>query len=81
MSHIKTTGFIITSPGDESVGLFQQEWQLSGDFEFDYPVDLDVFKRKIAEAFEFCSDTPIFVESVEERSAQINQELQAFSGP
>lgn len=80
MSQIKTTGFLITYPGDKSVGMFQQQWQLSGEFQFDYQIDLDIFKRKIAEAFEFCSDTPIIVESVEERSDQINQELQAFPG-
>lgn len=59
MSQIKTTGFLITYPGDKSVGMFQQQWQLSGEFQFDYQIDLDIFKRKIAEAFEFCSDTPI----------------------
>lgn len=77
---LKTKGFVITYSGDDTVGMFQQEWQLSGDFNFNDQSDLDVFKRKISEAFEFCSDTPILVESLEERSTRINGELAAFPG-
>lgn len=80
MAQIKTTGFVITYPGDDTVGLFQQEWKLSGDFNFDDQAELDEFKLKISHAFELCSDTPIVVESLEERSERINGELAAFPG-
>ncbi len=77
---IQSKGFIITSPGEEAVGIFEQDWNLTGEFEFDDQGDLAEFKRKISEAFELCSDTPICVESFEERSTRINEELAAFPG-
>jgi len=80
MSQINSSGFIVEYSGDESVGMFPQQWQILGCFEFDSEEEFSGFKFKISQAFEFCSDTPISVESLEERSARINDELQAFSG-
>jgi len=80
MSKVNSSGFIVEYSGDESVGMFPQQWQILGGFEFDSEEEFSGFKFKISQAFEFCSDTPISVESLEERSERINDELQAFSG-
>jgi len=72
---VKCSGFLVHFDGDSSVGIFDYTWTISGDFEFEVPVDMDIFKRKICEAFEFCSDTPIWIESFEERSDKINKEI------
>lgn len=75
MQQINITGFLVHYDGDESVGIFPQTWTISGDFKFDSTADVDAFKRKICEAFEWCSDTPIWAESLEERSKNINAEI------
>jgi len=80
MEQIKSTGFIVEYQGDETVGMFSQQWHISGDFMFESEEDFSAFKFKISQAFEFCSDTPISVESLEERSRRINKELTAFPG-
>lgn len=77
---IRCAGFLVQFIGDRSVGIFDQEWTISGDFEFHSADDFNSFKQKISEAFEYFSDTPIGVESLEERSARINAEIAAFGG-
>lgn len=80
MAHIQSTGFLVEFQGDETVGMFSQQWHILGDFIFESEEELSGFKFKISQAFEFCSDKPISVESLEERSARINEELAAFPG-
>lgn len=70
----QSKGFVIEFFGDESVGIFPQQWEISGDFEFEYETDFIEFKELIAQAFELCSDTPIHVESKEDRAKRIKQE-------
>lgn len=77
---IRCAGFLVQFSGDRSVGIFDQEWTISGDFEFHSAADFEAFKQKISEAFEYCSDTPIGVESLEERSVRINAEIAAYGG-
>ncbi len=74
---IKTNGFIVTYFGDETVGIFGSAWVLSGEFIFDDKQDFEEFKQKIADAFCLVSDTPIIVESMEERSSEINNCIQS----
>jgi hypothetical protein len=80
MAQITSSGFVVECSGDTPVGIFPQQWQILGDFAFNSEDEFSGFKFKISQAFEFCFDTPISVQSLEERSAQINQELQAFPG-
>lgn len=80
LSPVKSKGFIISYFGDESVGIFPQQWQISGDFTFDSEAEFSGFKFKISQSFEFCSDTPILVESIEERHTRINKEVSAIPG-
>lgn len=70
---IRCSGFLVQFSGDRSVGI-------SGDFEFHSAADFNSFKQKISEAFEYCSDTPIGVESLEERSVRINAEIAVYGG-
>lgn len=59
-------GFEIKFHGDNSVGIFDNTWNLTGYFNFETEEDLKNFKEKIKEAFEYCSDTPISVLTYDE---------------
>ncbi len=41
---IKVTGFYIVFPGDPSVGIFESQWKLEGDFYFDNQDELEEFR-------------------------------------
>lgn len=70
-NELKSFGFIVEFYGDKSVGIFNQQWVINGEFEFQSAEDFKAFKQKIIEAFEYCSDTPIGVVSLEEHKAKI----------
>jgi len=70
------SGFIINFYGDRSVGIFDQEWTINGEFHFESKDDIETFKKKIIEAFEYASDTPLGIESIEERMERI--EIEGF---
>ncbi len=72
---IKVECFYIMFKGDPKVGIFDNEWKLSGGFSFQDNVDFTAFKDKISEAFEYCSDTPICIETFEDRTAKIKAEM------
>lgn len=80
MSEVKSKGFLIQFTGDESVGVLNQQWKLTGDFTFSDQYDFNVFKKKIELAFHYCSDVPVLVESIEERSDAINKEIEQYGG-
>ena len=71
-------GFRVTYNGDPSVGIFPASWEISGGFSFEDQAELDAFKVKLLEAWEYCSDTPCFVETFEEIEEQIKQEVDLF---
>jgi len=77
---VRSAGFYVIFSGDESVGIFSAEWKIEGDFEFDSREDFDAFKNKLAEAWEYTSDTPIGVESFEERHERIKVEDKLVRG-
>jgi len=54
----KISGFHITAPGDESVGIFPSSWKLDGDFYFDTPEELNNFKEELKNFFEisYCGE-------------------------
>jgi hypothetical protein len=68
MAEINTKGFHIVSKGDPSAGIFRAEWELSGSFSFDGKEDLEQFRTKLKEAFEYISDDA-YVETFEERQS------------
>lgn len=70
----RSAGFYVVFSGDESVGIFPVEWKIEGDFEFECQEDFETFKCKLAEAWEYASDTPIGIESFEERIERIKKE-------
>lgn len=54
----KISGFVITAPGDESVGIFPAKWELEGDFYFDNQEELNEFKKQTKLLFEnyYCGE-------------------------
>lgn len=46
---------LIHSHGDESVGLFPASWQINEEI-FIEPEDLEMFRKKLIEAFEYTAD-------------------------
>ena len=78
MTEVKSSGFLIHDNGDESVGIFSQQWSLTGDFVFETAADLEAFKNKLCEAFEYVTGAPVWAETLEERSAVINAEIFDF---
>lgn len=77
MNEIKITGFYITSYGDESVGIFNQTWQLDGDFYFDSQEDLEKMREKIKETFEIYADN-LAVQTFEEYNNLLEQQNELF---
>ena len=72
---IKVTGFYVTMPGDMSVGMFDQEWKVEGDFYFDNQDELDEFKALLDLTFQNHCGEQCLVETYEERQLQIDSEL------
>jgi hypothetical protein len=64
---IEILEFIVEYKGDPSVGMFPNSWTINGHFVFENEVDENEFVKKIKEAFEYCSDTPIGVTSIARR--------------
>lgn len=53
----KVSGFVITAPGDESVGIFSSSWKIEGDFFFDNQEECDEFKKDLNYVFEnYCGE-------------------------
>jgi len=61
------SGFTITYPGDMSVGIFPSVWTIDGPFHFFDEQEYQQFVEKLKEAWEFCSDTPFYIETFEDR--------------
>lgn len=61
-----TTEFIIHFAGDPPVGIFPATWTISGPFYFDDTGELELFRDKLKEAWEYCSDTPVTIKTKEE---------------
>lgn len=70
----KITGFYITAPGDESVGIFPATWRLQDDFYFDNPEELEEFRDGIKYLFElYCGEVTSIV-TFEEQQRQCDAE-------
>jgi len=74
----KVTGFYITAPGDESVGINPATWKLENDFYFDMPEDLEEFKKELRSLFEFYCGEVTSVVTIEEFESQCEAEEQAY---
>ncbi len=76
-TEIKASGFHISDPGDPSVGMFPSYWTLDGDFYFDGNEELEQFKKKLAEAFEYATDGKLIIETLEDHqfAIKLEQEL------
>jgi len=71
----KISGFIVTAPGDESVGIFPSKWEIEGDFYFDNKEELDEFKKQTKLMFEnhYCGEN-VSVITFEEHQSIIDLE-------
>lgn len=74
----KVTGFYITAPGDESVGISSASWKLENDFYFDTPEELEEFKKELRSLFEFYCGEVTSVTTFEEYEAQCEAEERAY---
>ena len=71
---IKVTGFHITAPGDESVGILSASWELRNDFFFDDQEELDNFKNELKGTFEwYCGEITSIV-TFEDYQAELDSE-------
>ena len=68
---IRVTGFTIHDYGDESVGIFSASWMLNGEFFFTDNNELKEFKKKLAEAFEWATNGPVEIMTLEELKQHI----------
>lgn len=75
---MKITGFYITAPGDESVGIFPATWKLENDFYFDTPEELEEFRKELQGLFEFYCGEVTNVMTFEENEAMCNFEEQEY---
>lgn len=71
---ITVTGFYITAPGDDSVGIPSASWTINEDFHFDTPEDLEEFRKEIKQLFEFHCGEVTSVITFEEYQAELDAE-------
>ena len=70
----KVTGFHVTAPGDDSVGIPSASWEIKNDFYFDTPEELEEFKKEIKALFEWYCGEVTSVVTFEEHRAMLNAE-------
>lgn len=76
---VYTKGFIIQEASDTSVGIFGGQYTLNGDFLFQDKEELDGFRSKLNEAFEWVSDPLPSIITIEESELFIMMEDEQFS--
>ena len=70
MEEIFVSKFFVTIPGDESVGIFDQQFTIESDFYFECEDDLHGFKEDIRLAFEQAFGEKAYIETAEEIQAR-----------
>lgn len=76
---VRVSGFIIEEENDRSVGIFGSSYELKGDFIFQCKEDLEAFRAKLLEAFEYVSDPLPSIMTFEERERIIKIEEEHYS--
>lgn len=74
---VTVNGFAIVSDGEPSVGISRGSWDLKGPFYFSDQEELELFRQKLKEAFEYVADD-CYVETfeeIEERERKINEAM------
>lgn len=71
----KTTGFIITVHGDPSVGLFDTQFRLEGEFYFENEDELNTYILGLKELHEETFDAPVSIITYEKNRQDILKEL------
>jgi hypothetical protein len=71
---IKVTGFYIIFKGDPSVGIFDSQWELRGDFLFDTQDELEEFRAHLSLTYESYVGERCQILTFEEHQARIEEE-------
>ena len=69
----KTSGFIITVHGDPSVGIFNMEFRLEGEFYFENEDELNTYIMGLVDLHVETFDSPVTIETFEERNREISE--------
>jgi len=75
---IKVSGFYVTAPGDPSVGINSATWEVSNDFYFDNPDELEEFRKELKTLFEFHCGEVTSVITFEEHQAMCDLEEHGY---
>jgi len=73
---LTVTGFHVTAPGDDSVGIPSASWEIRNDFHFDTKEELEEFKKELAGTFEWYCGENVTVVSFEEYDKMLELEDQ-----
>ena len=73
---IKVTGFYIIFPGDPSVGIFESQWKLYGDFYFDNQDELEEFRALLNLTYRNYVGEDCNITTFEEQQSRIDSEKQ-----
>ena len=71
---LTVTGFHVTAPGDDSVGIPSASWEIKNDFHFDSEEELKEFKKELAGTFEWYCGENVSVISFEEYQQMLELE-------
>ena len=71
---LTVTGFHVTAPGDDSVGIPSASWEIKNDFHFDSEEELQEFKKELAGTFEWYCGENVTVISFEEYQQMLDLE-------
>lgn len=75
---MKITGFYVTAPGDESVGIFPATWEIKNEFYFDTSEELENFRKELQSLFEYYCGEVTSVITFEEHQAEYNKEIKDY---
>ena len=75
---ITVSGFHVTAPGDDSVGIPSASWEIRNDFHFDNQEELEEFRKEIKNMFEWYCGEVTSVVTFEEHQAMLDAEDAEF---
>lgn len=77
---IRTKGFFIIYNGEPEVGIPHTEWKIEGDFIFESEEEFKTFEYELLKTWELISDTPLYIQTFEERQEEYKKENEYLYG-
>lgn len=74
MSEVHTKGFAVKLCGDPSVGIWDQHYQVEGEFDFESKEELEEFRQSLHKTFEPLSEMGMEIDTFEELEASAKYE-------